>query len=75
MKDQRSGILLILGDDMDEKVHCQDCEHYTLLISNIATEFVCKIEGIRKDIWGQKVGVPCVVKNQDFNCKDYKKRD
>ena len=54
------------------KVFCDKCKFYRLLISKIGTCFVCGFEGITKDIWGNKVGVPCTSKNSEFNCKDFK---
>lgn len=57
------------------KVYCQDCEFYSLLYGETSMVFICKAEKIVKDIWGNKKGTPCVVKNQDCDCKDFRARD
>ena len=46
-----------------------------MLMTETGIDFVCSKEKIVKNIWGIKVGVSCVSKNPDFNCKDYEERD
>ena len=53
------------------KVYCQDCWYYRMLTSEFELQFLCGKEKIENDIWGNKKGTKCIVKNQDFDCKDY----
>lgn len=58
---------------MNDRVFCQDCFFYTMLMTQNSISFVCRVEGIETNIWGEKVGVSCIEKNAYYNCKDYKR--
>ena len=45
-----------------------------MLIDEYKIDFVCRMEKIVKDIWGNKIGVPCIIKNENNDCKDYEER-
>ena len=55
------------------KVYCKDCKHFSWFLSISEFNEICGFE-TKRNFFGTKVGVPCIEKNQDFNCKDYKKK-
>lgn len=63
-----------IGVEMSaKKVYCKDCKHYSWYLSIDNFNKICGFEK-KKNYFGQKVGVPCIQKNYDFNCKDYQKK-
>ena len=56
---------------MDEKkVYCKNCRHFSWLMTAISFQRICKAEKTKKR-FGHTVGIPCIEKNQDYDCKDY----
>lgn len=56
-----------------KKVYCQGCKHYRVVITALGVNRICGAEKVLY-IFGNKTGTPCEEKNQDFDCKDYKKK-
>jgi hypothetical protein len=59
---------------MNEKqVYCKDCKHYSWFLSVRDFKRICGYEK-KRNYFGETFGVPCIQKNKNFDCKDYRKK-